>query len=219
MTADPHAAGSTGGGAVSGPDDGADRDALVQQLAARIAAHAAQQPPLRTASPEGDDAARARDIVLRQLAVMPRPRATLASKLRQKEIPDEVASAVLDRYTELGLIDDRAFAELYVSAKHRDRGLGRYALRAELRRQGVAEDDLQDAVGTIDDDAERRRAEELVGKRLASALAAGPEAARRRLLGQLSRRGYPPGLAVSVVEQALADAGAAAPAGHDSLDD
>lgn len=183
-----------------------DREQVLQELATRIAEHSTSTRPLRTTVPEGDDAARARDIVLRQLAVMPRPRATLEAKLRAKEIPDDVATAVLDRYTELGLIDDRAFAELYVTAKHRDRGLGRHALRAELRRQGVAEDDLGDAVGAIDEDAERRRAEQLVEKRLASALAAGPEAARRRLLGQLARRGYPSSLAVSVVEAALAGA-------------
>lgn len=176
-------------------------------LAERVAAmEQAAAPTAKTVVPEGAEAAKARDIVLRQLAMMPRPRAVLAGKLKAKEISDDVAEAVLDRYTELGLIDDQAYAELYVTAKHRDRGLGRYGLEAELRRQGVAEDDLRGAVTTIDEDAERRRATELIGKRLASALAAGPEAARRRLLGQLSRRGYSSALAVSVVDEALAAA-------------
>lgn len=176
----------------------------VTALAERVAAmERAAGPTAKTVVPEGAEAAKARDIVLRQLSMMPRPRAVLAGKLKAKEIPDHVAEAVLDRYTELGLIDDQAYAELYVTAKHRDRGLGRYGLEAELRRQGVAEDDLRDAVTSIDTDAERRRATELIGKRLASALAAGPEAARRRLLGQLSRRGYPSSLAVSVVDEAL----------------
>lgn len=182
------------------------REAALALLVAKIAA--VQQTPEHPSSKvaESPDAARARDIVLRQLSMMPRPRAVLAGKLRAKEIPDDVAAAVLDRYTELGLIDDQAYAELYVSAKHRDRGLGRYGLEAELRRQGVAEHDMRDAVTTIDDDAERRRATELVGKRLASALAAGPDGARRRLLGQLARRGYPSWLAVSVVQEALESA-------------
>lgn len=182
------------------PDDGA---AAIEALAARIAAVAEQEATTAVQVPETDDTARARDIVLRQLAFAPRPRAVLAEKLRSKEIPDEVAGPVLDRYTELGLIDDRSYAASYVTAKHRDRGLGRYALQAELRRKGVAEDDLRDAVADIDTEAEALRAAELVGKRIAAAMAAGPEAARRRLLGQLSRRGYPPSLATRVVEEAI----------------
>lgn len=182
-------------------------DAL-SALAERVATlEQAAGPIATTVVPNSAEASRARDIVLRQLSMMPRPRAVLAGKLKAKEIPDDVAEAVLDRYTELGLIDDQAYAELYVTAKHRDRGLGRYGLEAELRRQGVAEDDLRGAVTSIDEDAERRRATELIGKRLSSALAAGPDAARRRLLGQLSRRGYSSALAVQVVDAVLADAG------------
>lgn len=187
------------------PDD---RAAAIEAITARIAAAAAQDAATRergpgVSVPENEHAARARDIVLRQLAFAPRPRAVLADKLRSQEIPDEVAGPVLDRYTELGLIDDRSYAVAYVTAKHRDRGLGRYALQAELRRKGVAEDDLRDAVDDIDTEAEARRATELIGKRISAAMVAGPEAARRRLLGQLSRRGYSPSLATRIVEEAL----------------
>jgi regulatory protein len=61
------------------------------------------------------------------------------------------------------------------------------------------------AVDTVDDTAERARASDLVAKRIDAAMAAGPVAARRRLLGLLSRRGYSFEVAVPVVEQALDD--------------
>jgi regulatory protein len=162
-----------------------------------------------------------------------RTRDDLASALRRRGIEDDVAGAVLDRLTEVGLIDDTAFAEAFVSAKHRDRGLGRAALRVELRRKGVDAQIAAEAADGIDDGAERRRAIELVGKRLDSAMFAGPDVAQRRLLGLLARRGYPPGLATAVVDEALrgfvaprepdpddptADAGFVAPAEPD-LDD
>jgi regulatory protein len=99
--------------------------------------------------------------------------------LRRKEIPDEVAEQVLDRLTAVGLIDDEAYAAAFVATKHRDRGLGRSALRTELQRKGV---DAQTA---------------------AAAVAAGPDAARRRLVGLLARRGYSPSLAMAVVDEAL----------------
>lgn len=188
------------------PPGNVDRAAAIEALAAKIAAVGStsspeKAPPVRL--PEGADSARARDIVLRQLAAAPRPRAVLAQKLRSREVPQDIADSVLDRFEQVGLIDDRAYAELYVTAKHRDRALGRHALRAELRRQGVAEDDFADAVAEVDREAEAQRAAELIGKRLASAMAAGPDAARRRLLGLLARRGYPSSLATAVVESAI----------------
>ena len=59
------------------------------------------------------------------------------------------------------------------------------------------------AVDTVDAGAERARAAELVAKRLDAAMEAGPVAARRRLLGLLSRRGYSFEIAVPVVDEAL----------------
>ena len=72
----------------------------------------------------GDPAAVAKSICLRLLTGAARPRAALATALRQRGIPDDVAAGVLDRLIEVGLIDDRAYAEAFVAAKHRDRALG-----------------------------------------------------------------------------------------------
>lgn len=175
-------------------------DSAASAAASAVTARAVPPPDPVLDTEEGR---RAKDIVVRQLAMAPRPRAALARKLAQREVSEQVSTAVLDRFALLGLIDDRAYAEAYVRAKHRDRGLGRRGLRAELRRQGVADGDFADAVNEVDDGAERERAAELVGKRIDAAMAAGPVAARRRLLGQLARRGYPPDLAVRVVNDAI----------------
>jgi regulatory protein len=147
--------------------------------------------------------AAARAICLRLLSIAPRPRAGLAQALHRKDIPLDVATAVLDRFTEIGLIDDVAYANSYVRVKHRDRALGRAALRTELRKLGVAEEVMTDAVQVVDTEAEQARAAELIDKRIDAAMEAGPVAARRRLLGLLDRRGYPADVAVPVVESAL----------------
>ncbi len=123
--------------------------------------------------------------------------------MKRKDIPDHIADAVLDRLIEVGLVDDVAYAQSFVRVKHRDRALGRTALRSELRKLGVDEDVTAGAVDTVDAAAERSRAAELVAKRLDSALEAGSVAARRRLLGLLSRRGYSFEIAVPVVDEAL----------------
>ena len=112
---------------------------------------------------------------------------------------------VLDRLTEVGLIDDAAYAQAYVRVKQRDRALGRSALRTELRRRGIAAPVAETAVGQVDDESERARAEAFVARKIHSVAPAGPEAARRRLLGALSRRGYPTEVALSVVDRAIDD--------------
>jgi len=132
-----------------------------------------------------------------------RPRAGLAAALRLRGIPEDVANRVLDRFAEVGLIDDQAYAAAFVAAKHRERALGAAALRTELLRKGVDEETVLNAVQTIDQEAERERARALIDKRLDAALSNGEPAARRRLVALLARRGYSPEVAFSVVNEAL----------------
>ncbi|MEO7981900.1 MAG: regulatory protein RecX [Sporichthyaceae bacterium] len=153
---------------------------------------------------EPDPVSVARSIVLRKLTVAPRSRAQLAGDLAAREVPDDVAEAVLDRFTEVGLVDDAAFAEVWVRTRHAGRGLSRSALRRELRAKGVEDETIAEAVDTIDDDAEESAARALVARRLASTRGLPVETRLRRLVGQLARKGYPGGLAMRVVRDALA---------------
>jgi regulatory protein len=127
----------------------------------------------------------------------------LVTKLRDRGIPDDAAERALDRLVQVGLIDDAAYAAAFVASRHRDRGLGRAALRRELERKGIDRELADRALEAIDADAERSRAAQMVAKKLDSAMYAGTDAARRRLLGMLARRGYSPAVAIAVVNDAL----------------
>ncbi len=162
---------------------------------------------LAAEGPEPDPASVARSIVLRKLTAAPRSRAQLAADLAARDVPDDVAAAVLDRFTEVGLVDDAAFAEAWVRSRHAGRGLSRRALRQELRAKGVDEETVSCAVETIDDDAEVDAARALVARRLAATRGLPVEARLRRLVGQLARKGYPGGLAMRVVRDALSAEG------------
>jgi SOS response regulatory protein OraA/RecX len=96
--------------------------------------------------PPADPEAAAREICLRLLSFSPRTRAQLADALRRKGVEEEIAERVLGRYTEVGLIDDEAFARAWVQSRHTGRGLARRALAAELRQRGVADETVKDAV-------------------------------------------------------------------------
>jgi regulatory protein len=158
----------------------------------------------------GDPESVARAICLRLLDDRPRTRAELAAALRRRGVPDEAAEAVLDRFTEVGLIDDDGFAAAWVDSRHAGRGLGRRALSAELRRKGVAAETVATAVERLDRDDETTMARALVQRRLRSLGGVTPEARLRRLLGLLARKGYPPGLAAQVVREVLAEQAAEA---------
>lgn len=150
---------------------------------------------------------RARDICLRLLTVRPRTRSELRQALLRKEIEEDVADQVLSRLDEVGLVDDAAFAELWVRSRHTYQGLGRAALATELRRKGVAPEVAEEAMATVDADAEEERARLLVRKRLRSLTAADEAARIRKLVGMLARRGYSQGLAFRVVKEELAAVG------------
>lgn len=150
-----------------------------------------------------DQAEVAREICLRQLAVRPRTRAELATALRRRGIADDVVAAVLDRYDEVGLIDDAAFARAWVTSRHHGRGLARRALARELRQRGVDANAAGEALDELDDSTEAATARALVDRKLRT-VRGEPEQVFRRLVGMLARKGYPPGVAIRSVKDALA---------------
>ncbi len=154
--------------------------------------------------PPGDPESVARTICLRLLDHRARSRAELAAALRRRGVPDDTADRVLDRFAEVGLIDDAALAAGYAAAQHTERGLAGRAVALKLRRRGIDEDSVQAAVAQIDSDAELDRARALVARRLRALQHLPPPVQARRLVGLLARKGYPAGLAHAVVRETLA---------------
>lgn len=61
----------------------------------------------------------------------------LLQKLKAKEFDKAIAEEVCSRFTELGLIDDRAFAEAYISDASKLKQKGKRAISSELYRHGI----------------------------------------------------------------------------------
>ena len=148
----------------------------------------------------------ARQIVLRQLAMAPRSRAQLEQKLTQRDCPADVAAAVLDRMSEVGLVDDEAYALMLVRSQQAGRGLAKGALARELRTNGIDDELAQQALASISEADERDRARALVDKKLRAMHGLGIEVQTRRLAGMLARKGYSPSLTYAVIRDAIADA-------------
>jgi regulatory protein len=163
----------------------------------------------------------ARGICLRALTGAPKTRQQLADLLATRGVPDDAAETVLDRYTEVGLIDDAAFARAWVSSRQAGRGLARRALSSELRAKGVDPEVAAEAVEAVDDDDERATARRLVDRKVGAMRRLDRATATRRLMGMLARKGYNGGLAAAVVREALdgADAEDVAVPEFDDLDE
>jgi regulatory protein len=163
-------------------------------------------PDVVPGSPEddmGDPESVARGICLRALTGAPKTRQQLADLLIKRGVPDDAAETVLDRFTEVGLIDDAAYARAWVSSRQAGRGLARRALSAELRAKGVDPEVAAEAVEAVDDDDEREAARRLVARKVGAMRRLDRVTASRRLMGMLARKGYNGGLAAAVVREAL----------------
>src|SRR5882757_6018401 len=162
-------------------------------------------PLQSTSEPSRDEQARA--VCLRLLTVRARTRAELAGQLTKRGYPDDVSARVLDRLTDVGLIDDVDFAEQWVRSRRVNAGKGKRALAAELHTKGVDNDVITSVLSDINPDAERDRAEELVRKKLRRENLSDQAAdarVTRRLMGMLARRGFSQGMAYDVVSVELA---------------
>lgn len=187
--------GGSGAGDVAGQGDGGAGPGRQRSQQKRAQDQGSQKPQ--------DPAEQARAICLRLLTGTARTRKQLAEALQKRDIPDEVSEEVLSRFEEVGLIDDAAFADAWVESRHRGRGLAKRALARELRTKGVDSGLIEEAVGQLDSEQEEETARELVTRRLRSTRGLDRDKRLRRLAGMLARKGYPEGMALRVVRQAL----------------
>jgi regulatory protein len=148
---------------------------------------------------------RARDTALGFLAHRPRSRGETQRRLYAAAFPPAVVHACLDQLAADGLLDDQAFADALVRDRLHLRPRGPARLRDELRRRGV-EGEIADAAVARGLDAAGTSDEALAiqvalkwltgkGARDREALASarfgeGRDAALRRLIGFLQRRGF-----------------------------
>ncbi len=153
---------------------------------------------------------KAKEICFDLLAVRPRSTDELRQALKRKGFDEETTETLLGKLDQAGLINDAEFAEMWVRSRHANMGLSRNALVTELKRKGIDGDIAVQAADEVDREAEEQRARELVRKRMRSLGNVDEQTAIRRLLGFLARKGYPQGLAYTVIRDELREFGAEA---------
>lgn len=133
---------------------------------------------------------RARNLLLNKLTRGPRSRFQLEQMLLKDEVPSDICEEILDRFTQVALIDDAAFAKAFAHDRRATRGLSKSALKRELAKVGVANQYIEDALEGIESEDELELATDLVRRRWNSVRNLEWQARQRRLSGFLGRRGF-----------------------------
>lgn len=191
----------------------------VEEAARWLRERGASPPPEEPAGPgpDADPEEVARKILLDQLTGRARSRAELATKLAARRVPPEVAGRLLDRFEEVGLVDDAAFARAWVESRQSAKGLGRPALAQELRRKGIDDETARAALDEVEPADEEAAARTLVRRKLRILRGLDRVAATRRLTGMLARRGHRGDLVRRVVREELDASGLGDPAEEGDL--
>ncbi|MEW6753694.1 MAG: regulatory protein RecX [Candidatus Latescibacterota bacterium] len=151
-----------------------------------------------------EDRGKAREVALAYLASRARSVQEVNRRLRQKGFSEAVTEAVVADLLRLRLLDDRAFARIWVESRMRHRPMGSHRLVQELRGKGVDAASIDEALA--EHKAAVDSAEVAAGllRRQAWRYAGVEEGkARSRMLGFLARRGYDHDTAASAVARVL----------------
>lgn len=123
---------------------------------------------------------------IRLLAGRAHGRAELEAKLRKKGFDANAISQALERLDELGLTDDRAFAQNCMTGMARRRPEGRLKTRARLKQKGLTDEIIDEAITGFDQAVLCRAAAE---KKLRT-LTGPPEQKKKKLIAFLKNRGF-----------------------------
>src|SRR3989339_1057982 len=107
----------------------------------------------------------------------------------------ENVEIVLDRLTESGYIDDRAFAQNYIQSRSARHPSGRRLLEMKLKSKGVPDTIIKEALNELEPETEEAAAQDLAKKKAAALKNLEPAARKRRIFQFLLNRGFSPGIA------------------------
>ena len=123
----------------------------------------------------------------RYLSYRPRSESELRTRLQRRGFPPEQVEEVMGKLKEQGLLNDEEFARFWVENRATFRPRSRGLTRSELRKKGVPEEAIRQAVSEMDETEAAHRA--ALGKTRRLAGLEYPEF-RQRLGEFLRRRGF-----------------------------
>ncbi|MBB6428885.1 regulatory protein RecX [Algisphaera agarilytica] len=121
--------------------------------------------------------------------------------------PPHIIDQVIQRLDELGLVDDRAFGEALIRDFTRGKPAGPMLLKQKLYAKGLDRQLIDELVAEATDDPEEQAdgATAFARKKFRSMQHLDRDAQKRRLYGQLARRGFAPDAIRTAMDAVLTD--------------
>ena len=114
----------------------------------------------------------------------------LRTALLEKEFPVQLVDQMIDRFIEVGLIDDMALAKDLTEVAVTRKSKAKSVIARELRAKNFPQEAIDAAISEIDTEAELEVAKKLAESRYRQLLKLEPEVRTRRLSSYLMRKGY-----------------------------
>ncbi len=147
---------------------------------------------------EADTREQALQYALRLLSYRARTQAELRQRMQQHGWSEAIIEDTLERLRQNGLLDDANFAHAWVENRQTFRPRSARLLRQELRRKGLDEHVIQEALDEVDEEAAAYAAARPRARRLRSL---DSRSFRQKLIAYLTRRGFSYEIANTVVRR------------------
>lgn len=126
-------------------------------------------------------------LAINYISFRERSEAEIRQYLQKHGISEENTQITLERLRNNGLVDDTRFSKTWIENRNTFRPRSQRALKYELARKGISNDQIQTAVSLVDDDEMAYQAARQQAHRLAQL----PwPTFRKKILGTLARRGF-----------------------------
>ena len=132
---------------------------------------------------------KARESALRLLSYRDRSESEIRRRLVGNDFPEEIVDEVVSHLARVGLVDDGKFSRDWVKSRTVSRPMGRTRLAWELRAKGVDAPNIEEALESLDENAEYEMALSLAAKKAERSDTSDP-AFRTRTASFLRRRGF-----------------------------
>ena len=143
------------------------------------------------------------DYAMKYLTAKDRTVSEMQTYLDTKDFGEADVDACIERLKELGLLDDRRYAQRFVETRLATKPVSKRHLTEQLIGHGLSDEDIRAALELADDEAEAKNALSVAVKFARQFSALEPEKKRERLFSRLQARGYSYDVSRRAVERAL----------------
>lgn len=155
--------------------------------------------PEEIARLDAEDAVeKAKQSAFNYLSYRPRSMAEVRQNLLKKDYDETIVEQVINRLTELNLLNDREFARFWVEQRETFKPRSQRALSQELYQKGLSRDIIDEAVNDVDEMAAAKKAAEKKARRW---IQLPKDTFFSKMNGFLQRRGFNYAIAKTVTEE------------------